>query len=339
MGKFKQTIKGLFRGLKGADEVITQNASHGSEGIEINQQMVIDNVMSDFLRGEETQRVKETRDEYYRVLDESNNYKVLVNGFENERNVRPEDIEHTQEFGECESDSSDLTISIRKKTPLDFVCKIPVYNPENLPLKVIQENKLVQSENNISPDFSKAEDFVGTFNIERESGFTPRFKIEDYLNKIVVRQIDEKTSCLDIYVSMYASQFGFTYNFLTKKFKKDNSSLLVSELNRLYKKEANSSDVTDIKEIIFTTDKAYGVKNPSHFEFDEIKFKEINTFDGNFVLTFIGNNKVYDYSAIEKYHTDEIDKKNEERAPREGKDVDINVIIRNIEKKDNENCN
>jgi hypothetical protein len=305
---------GLFRGMKSADNVISTKASYGSSNSEINQQQEIDNVFNDLLKGEETQRVKEMRDEYYRTIHEASKIHVDIDGV---------DIETLA--NDFDNPNITLKATSRKKTALDFTCKIEVFNPENLHLKCIQDNVLVQTQNNFFAENFNEDDYVSVFRIKR-GDFIPRFKIEDYANKLVVRVIDDKTSYLDFYVSIYASQFGFVAD-KHGKVKKDNSALLISELNRLLKKELRTSDVVELSEIVFDTDKAYGVPNPSHFEFDNIKYKSVNVHDGNFVITLKANNKV-NYSAIEKYHTDELDKKLETHAVRDGKTVDINTIMR-----------
>ena len=63
----------LFRGMAAADTVI--KAPVGSENSsEIVQQMKTGGVFDDMLQQKETQRVKETRDKYYRVLREADKW-------------------------------------------------------------------------------------------------------------------------------------------------------------------------------------------------------------------------------------------------------------------------
>ena len=72
--KIKMAWHSLFLGMKGADEVIVQDANYGSGTQEIVQQASVDHVMNDFLTQQETQRMKERRDEYYRTFKESDKY-------------------------------------------------------------------------------------------------------------------------------------------------------------------------------------------------------------------------------------------------------------------------
>lgn len=339
---FKRNIKsfidGIFYGLKGADNVISTQASYGSSDTEIVQTQTKDNVYNDLLRGEETQRVKELRDEFYRTIDKSKDFKVEISG------VNKKDFEEN-----LDDENVTLTATATKKTALDFVCKIEVYNPEKLHLKCIQDNiqvpekgafsqtdnteNLEKGNQNMLVGGMLSDKHVSIFKIKRDS-FLPRFKLEDYANKVVIRVLDDNTSLVDFYVSAYPSQFGFVYE-LGKNgkihAKKDNSSLLISELKRLLEKQIRTSDVVEMSEFSFETENAYGVPNPSYFEFDNMEYKGIDTFDGNFVITLKAHNK-YISSAIEKYHTDELDEKLKNNSVREGKDVDLYTVMRHNEK-------
>lgn len=327
INKIKNKIElfthGLAYGMKGADEVISTKASYGSSESAIIQTQLIDNIYNDLLQGEETQRVKEMRDEYYRTINEASKINVSV------------DIKGGNFDNDFENSNIEMSANSRKKTALDFVCKIDVYNPEKLHLKCIQDNVLVPKESAFNSGSLLDGDSVSIFGIKRED-FIPRFRIENFTNKLVIRNIDDKTSYLDFYISMYASQFGFTY---TKgkndniEIKKDNSSLLISELNKLMKKELRTSDIVEFKELKFQTEKAYGVPNPSTFVFNNIKYIGVNVFDGNFVITLKADNVLNGYSAIEKYHTDELDEKLANEAPREGKTIELETILRHEKKK------
>ena len=68
--KIKLFFVGLFYGLKSADVTMLHQDDNDGDESKIDQQMKIDNVMSDFLNEQETQRVIETRDAYYRLMFE-----------------------------------------------------------------------------------------------------------------------------------------------------------------------------------------------------------------------------------------------------------------------------
>lgn len=301
---------GLFHGMKGADEVISQTASYGSNGTEINQQQEVQSEIQDFLRGEETQFVKETRDEYYRSFIESKNYHVDVVDFKDDG-------------------TSPITGVVRKKTALDFACKIEVFNPEKLGLRVIQDNKFIPKHNNFFPDEVMKfgmDDFDTLINVERD--FIPSFKIERYTNKVVVRTINKKKAYVDFYITMYASQFGKV------------DAILISKLTDLKKTGNKRSDITDLKSINFITNNAFGENDLCEFIFTDISFKSINVFDGNFVLTFEATIDNDGKSVVEKYKTKELDEKLSKHAVRDNikqNGIDIFTAKRDIDRNDDLN--
>ena len=300
----------LFFGMKGADEIITQDANYGSGNQEITQKASVDHVMNDFLMQQETQRMKETRDEYYRVFKESDKFNVEIEGlFDNEGNYTD---------GEVKAKAT-------KKVKNNFLKRISVYNPENLKIRTIQDNKLIQRHSNID-DYTfllhpTEKETIPLVTITRDN-FTPRFELETYANKVVVRTINETEVYVDFYTTMYASQFGKI------------DALFISELNRIREQNLMRSDTTSFKEIDFISDKAFNTDDLCLFKYDNIEYKGINIFDGNFVLTFKCHIVSDGVDVTEKYKTSSLDKKIEVEAPREGVATNIFAAQRKAEKEE-----
>lgn len=297
----------LFFGLKSADNVISTEASYGSGDSGYEEEKHTDHLMADFINGEETERVKETRDEYYRVLIESKKYHTDIIDFNEE------------------SDAPFVTVT-KKKSAIDFTCKIDLFNPENLSVRVIQDNKLIPKHGNMfAEDVLKynTNDFVSLISIKRD--FIPKYPIENYMNKIVVRTINDKKAYIDLYTTMYSSQFGKV------------DAIFIARLNELKNTGNKRSDITDLSEISFITDKAYGENDLCEFTFNNLIYKGIDCFDGNFVLTFEGDVISDGKSVVEKYKTQELDEKIKTHAVRDEKKkngVDIFTIKRDIDKKE-----
>jgi hypothetical protein len=81
--KVKLFFVGLFYGMKSADITLLHQNDNDSDNENIDHQLEIDSVMSDFLNEHETQRVIETRDAYYRLLFEADKYSVSMEFDEN----------------------------------------------------------------------------------------------------------------------------------------------------------------------------------------------------------------------------------------------------------------
>ena len=151
-------------------------------------------------------------------------------------------------------------------------------------------------------------DYDTTISIERD-GITPRFFLEKYAKKVVVRNNDNR-AYVDLYFSIYASQFGKV------------DAILVSNLHRIFEEKNLRSDLTDFISIEWYSDKAWNSDDVCHFKYDDIKFINIDIFDGNFVLTFDCNVVKDGIDLAEKFKTEELDEKyaNEE-AKHEAVDI------------------
>lgn len=306
--KIKMVWHSLFFGMKGADVIITQEANYGGGSQEIVQQKSVDHVMNDFLTQQETERMKESRDEYYRAFKESDKYNVEVEGmFDKEGN----DLE------------GEVKVKTTKKVRNPFLKRIKVYNPENLTVRTVQDNKQIQKHSNID-DYTfllhpTEKESIPLITVTRD-GFTPRFELENYANKVVVRTINETECYVDFYTTMYASQFGKV------------DALFIAELNRIRENKLMRSDTTSFKEIDFISDKAFNTDDLCLFKYDNIQYVGIEIFDGNFVLTFKCHVVDDGTDITEKYKMKSLDEKLETNAPREGVATNIFAAQRKAEK-------
>jgi hypothetical protein len=119
----------LFRGMSNAESIINGQTKSNDGDIGIIQQIGVGGVFDDMLQQKETQEVVEMRDKYYRVYKESDKWdtsNITIIG-EDENGVI---------FGN--------TDKIKKKRKSDFIKHPPVYNPENLLLRTIQDVKHIQ---------------------------------------------------------------------------------------------------------------------------------------------------------------------------------------------------
>ena len=307
----------LFRGLSAADTVI--NAPVGSENAtEIVQQVKTGGVFDDMLQQKETQQVKEMRDKYYRVLREADKWDA------SNITIVSED-ENGVIFGN--------TNSVRKKTKQDFMKHSPVLNIGNYPLRTIQDNKCFQKKNSLVGGFNGVfdpemvpnglTDYDTTITIERD-GITPRFFLEKYAKKVVVRNNKER-AFVDLYFSIYASQFGKV------------DAILVSNLYKIFEEKNFRSDLTDFISIEWYSDNAWNSEDVCHFKYDDMKFVDINVFDGNFVLTFDCNIVDDGIDLAEKFKTKELDEKYEKEEVKH-EAVDIFTLHRKM-KRDEEKIN
>lgn len=288
---------GLFRGLKSADEtMLAQTSGEKNDGQEKTHRLEIDSVYNDLLKEHKTQQVMETIDMSYRVAREADKYEVTVIGDLSDESV---------------GSGKELSAIAVKKVAMKYEKHPETFNERGYHVVLIQDNKKIRNTNSFSPEalieaFNlDGEDYQTTLEL-RYDGFTPRFALEKYITKLVLRETKAGKKKIDLYVSSEAGQF-------TKK-----DAILIAELHRIMDNSLKKTDFLDILSINFTTDKAYGAEDYIWYNFTQIKYKKISIFDGSFVLTFeVGAVQTND--IVESHKTESLDKKYEEMAPKGNK--------------------
>lgn len=268
----------IFVGMKSADEKtmgVTKDGNITDNSVE--EHISEDGVYADLLKGEVTQEVMEMRDSNYRGYKASFDFKYIGNG------------------------------NVMKKENMTTP-KLNVYNPDELQIVLIQDNKLivqgiVEGSGNAEREGDKVENKNDKFSLTIERDVFPRFLLEKYIKKIVVRQ-GEKTK-VDLYCSTYARQFMPT------------DSLFITELKNIYEKKIKPSDTIDIESIEFVTESCYGSKDIVFFKFGDMVFESINMYDGNFVITYSAYPICDGLDLTEQYRTEEMDRKYENKELRE----------------------
>lgn len=171
----------LFWGMKGVDTLLTSNQkTQGGSAFEVSDDAG-GGVFKDVLEQKVTQEVQELRYTSYKVAKESKKYRYVGNG----KVVKKTESQLSEKHGSI--DESD-----------------------NLPIILIQDNSLIcedvlTSLNEVNNTESKKVFHDYTIKIERD--IMPRFRIENYIKKLVLKQADGNY-VIDLYCSKYPSQFS-----------------------------------------------------------------------------------------------------------------------------------
>lgn len=287
---------GLFRGLRSADStMLSQVSGEDGDDQEISHKLEINNVYNDLLREKKTQEVLEVIDMSYRVAREADKYEVTLIGDLGDDSVGSE---------------KELSAIAVKKVAMKYDKHPEVFNERGYHVTLIQDNKKIQKTSNFAmtaEDLKEAlntngKDFTTLIDI-KYNDFTPRFALQNFVTKIVVRETKSGKTKIDLYLPTEAGQFTKT------------DAILIAELHRIMDNNLKKTDFLDIQALSFTTDKAYGAEDYIWYNFAFLKFKKITIFDGNFVLTFeVGAKQSVD--IVEEHKTDSLSKKYEEMAPR-----------------------
>ena len=287
---------GLFQGLRSADEtMLSQVSGEEQDGQEISHKLEINSVYNDLLKEKKTQEVAELIDMSYRVAREADNYEVTLIGDLSDDAVN--------------SDRALSAVAV-KKVAMKFDKHPEVFNERGYHVTLIQDNKQVQKTGVWSAtlsDFKNAlnnngKDYSSIFELTYD-GFTPRFRLENYMKKLVLRETKAGKAKADIYLPLEAGQFTKT------------DAILIAELHRIKDEKLKKTDFLDIQSVDFVTDRAYGAENLVSYKLYKLTFKKISEFDGSFVLTFTVDS-VNTYDIVEAHKTKTLDQKYKDLAPR-----------------------
>lgn len=301
IGYIKIFWHSIFYGMSGADSIINGPPTISS-GVEVMQQKsAIGGVFADMLEEKQTQQVKETVDAYYRVYLESGKW-------DTSQIVILSESEDGIVFGG--------TTNLKKKTVSNFMKHPPVFNPDELNIRTIQDNFILGG-NNITTN--SLYNYETTLKCYRDE-FTPRFQIEKIVKKIVVRKLTEKTVIVDLYLPADASQFGKI------------DAIVISNLYSMMDSREYKSDLTDFTHFEWVSNKAWNCDDIHLFKYKVHSLVGMNKYDGNIILSYVCNIEKDGENLTLSKKTKELDEKYAIEAPKRD-DIDIFTYSRHVERK------
>lgn len=278
----------LAWGMKGADKLlsVSNKDNEGGDLAGIEQQKAQENVYANLLRGEVTQEVKELRHEMYYAERKSHDYVYAGGGHAQKRN----DI--FDYSGNIEtSDGFKVQIVQENKEDASSLIENGIYST----------GTEVEFDEKAKGDLRLKEQRKFTIMIKRD--FFPSFRLEQYATKLVVKRIDEKHALLDIYVPDGRKQFDNVHK------------LFLKSVEKIYMGDKRS-DIVDFQALSFISSNAYGTDDLKFYEYDNIKFDNIISFDGSYVLRFTADVVTDGFDMIEEFYDEAAAEKSKNHAPR-----------------------
>lgn len=260
------------------EEVFTQSGMNNTNnGVSISQDITQGThaLSKALLKGELTEEVKQLRYRTYKVDREAKKYKYYA-----------------------------PTLALKRKEGKDN--KFVSYDKsDGLDVITIQNNKAL-SEDILDAIHQIENGGRGKgckYLIEINRNFVPRFRIEEFLKKIVVKRFDETHAILDLYFSKYAERF-----FRTSDDKSFRSKAFIHEIENIRDNKVKS-DILEIEQIRFVTNHAYKQEDLMEFVFRNIWFKEVIEFDGDYILKFKASIEKDGIDLTKDYYNKEMDER------------------------------
>lgn len=277
--KLRLLFVGFFIGMKKTeDDMLHQSGIDVNVGSGVNQQVSDKSVAKALLRGELTQEVIDLRYRTYAVAREASHYNYF-------------------------------SPTLAKKKTGQNNKFVKVENEDNREIITIQEN-FTQVET-LEDFFSNQELYdkkykkPARYHINFEREFIPRYKLEEFAKKVVVKKSDnENQAILDVYVSIYPDDKVFA------------SKAFIHEIEKV-KDHGLRSDCLDIKLLEFETLKAYNLDDMIHFAFGDLKLEKIIKYDGNYVIRFISDIIDGGSDLTEQFYSEQMAKKYENKEKKE----------------------
>lgn len=277
---------GFFFGMKNTgDEIFTQSGVDNSVGTSINQQVSENRVSKALLKGEVTQEVEELRYRTYLIDRESKKFEY----FSPMKAIRYD--KDDSKFVKYDDSDGLKLITIQPNHVLTSNISDAT---EDIDFKT--DAKLIDKVGNVSVNMGKF-DVETKRTIEIERDFMPRFKLENYATRLVIKELDDNDNViLDFYVSKYPVANDMKSIYFAKA------------VEKLFNGE-RQNDLTDMEYVHFVTSHAYNLVDMLEYKFNHIYFREIVEYDGHYILRFKAHTLLNGIDLTEQYYSKTMDEK------------------------------
>lgn len=265
--------------------------------------------VDDLKQGIITQEVKNLRWRTYKILGETQGRTAEIIGYDENGMpiVKTRKIDNKSSLRKVKLEPSD-------DYPIEMIVdnsEIPTSGNDTINneyLDLLDKPQIVYDENGEAISATHGEIDANEFfitnkselpiNIERDEA--PKFKIENFTKKLHIRKISESKRLLEFYVSMYPDEFIRT------------TRLFISEVKKAIENPKQSTMLL-VNNVDFVSYKTIGVNDFLIFKYNNLKFDKIATFNGHYIIKFIGDVEINGESIFDEYRVDELDNKYENK--------------------------
>jgi DNA-binding transcriptional ArsR family regulator len=275
------------------------------------------------LKGEITYEVKELRWRMYKVLNATQNLTTKIIGYDEDDLPITETTQHgrqlLREINVDKEDPYDVELVIYNNDIVKSTTealnndKITLHEDGAEITKREDRHDLVTKDDDIvvSSDLSLGElsfeDMVATMKSEKNivihRNFRPRFEIEQYTNRLVVRNVDGDKKLLEFYISKYPDEFD------------RKTRLLISEIKKIMK-NPRASDIVELERVGFITHKALGAANGMEYIYDIINLHKVIEFNGHYVIKFMAKPIINGEFMYNQHKLEDLEEKYANKAPK-----------------------
>ena len=262
------------------------------------------------MRGEVTQEVKDLRWRMYKVDQAASNMKAKFVRKNNEMvYMGTEEVSHEDLLSRIKVDTFDnypLEMVV-KNTEIALGVIETIYGAQMAQQYVSGDTVLNTATINGISSKDHGATVKGELPIKIERQFFPKFYLEKFTKKLVIRKIDDTKKLLEFYVNKYPDEYNTTSNFF------------VNEIKKVIENGPQNSNFLQFDEVGFVTNKTIGVGDSLLYTYNVLSFDKIIEFDGNYVIKFICEVSTNGEFILEQYVEAELEEKYNKKAARKRK--------------------
>jgi hypothetical protein len=288
-----------------------EDALDSPEGM--SQTMNQGSILDALKKGEMTLPVKELRWRLYKVLNESKGKTATITGYDEDglpivktytvdkykldKVIRDDSDDYPVEMVVKNEALTQSTFEAFDKFDTNYVSGDTRPAPKQEMFELVGQEMSGTSFTHVEMSF---DDMMSTFKDKKTLFFQrelrPKFELESYVQKMLVRNISNDEKLLELYVSAYTDEYN------------RKSRLFINEIKRAIK-NPRFTDMLDITKVNFITDKAIGSADGLEYEYEIKKFDKIIEFNGSYVIKFIAKPIVNGDNIFEKYKLAELEER------------------------------
>ncbi len=278
---------GLFFGLKKADIEMLSTKTQSLEGDGAASEVPIaqEGLLNDLKQGRVTQEVRQLRYKLYLTCLEASKRKITslsINDF-----TGAYDVQTSKKYKRrAKGDPFD-----------DYKVEIVLLNNLNSGELIEETAKRIDYET----DLEKNQNIQSQTSITIERENIPKFYIENYVDKLFVRNIDGENKLIELYVSEYPDPNN------------RRTHVLVKELEKLEKDSTLKAQFLDFRLLSFETNNCHGIDDHYSLVYEITDYDKVVKYNGFYIIKlkavlfdvkdFIS--EIYEESQAKKYETNE----------------------------------
>lgn len=291
------------------EETLSQNGQTVDGGIGSFQRINQGRLSDSLQRGEITQEVKELRWRMYKIIKATDGVTATITGYDEDGMpiVEVTGKPKRRYLKNVQADGEDPYKPIMVVDNSEVTMGAFLENVEELSREEIEKSIEITKNEETGKDEGKATIGEMTWgghessnkserpiNVIRE--IRPKFNIEDYTKKMIVREIDGDERLLEFYVSIYPDEYN------------RKSRLFISEIKRAMN-NPRACDFVELVGVNYITSNTMGASDYELYEYSVTGIHKIVEFDGHYVIKFKANVTTNGENIIDKFRELDLDER------------------------------